>query len=381
MCPSGPHTPASGRGFTLVELLVVIAIIAVLVMLLLPALAASREAGRRAQCLNNLKQIGLAMAGYEAAHGSYPLGGVNRLIKNAPELNGWSNRDGLGYANALSWRALILPHLEQAPLHNAINFDVPGDAGGPDKGAGFTLWRTPLAVFLCPSDPGHEDGFRAAGGAAGQHPQVGPPLDPATGGPIAEVAVTSYVGSFGDNYSMTTLLPSSPWETPCGVDPPPGRARIGWPGFWGTTYGCREADGRDGGGGLRGLFDYRTGQLARVRDVSDGTAATVLVGEALPAHRADLTLWEAHSAAAGTAVPLNHPTDREACSDGQTWMTLDVACRFSYAQSGFKSEHPGGANFLFCDGSVRFLKATIARATYAALGSKAGGEVLSADAF
>ncbi len=93
-------------------------------------------------------------------HGSFPPGGVNRLIKNASEIGGWTNQDGLGYANALAWRALILPQLDQPPLYNVINFSVPSDAGGPDMAAGFTIWRTSLAVFLCPSDSGHEDGFR-----------------------------------------------------------------------------------------------------------------------------------------------------------------------------------------------------------------------------
>jgi prepilin-type N-terminal cleavage/methylation domain-containing protein/prepilin-type processing-associated H-X9-DG protein len=372
------------QGFTLIELLVVVMIIGVLIALLLPALAASRESSRRAQCANNLKQIGIALSSYESAHGSFPPGGINRLIKNAPEINGWTNGDGLGYANGVAWRALILPQLDQFPIYNMINFTVPSDAGGPDKGAGFTLWRTSLSVFLCPSDSGHEDGFRAsntADGAFGQWPQGEPPIDPPTGASIEQVPVKSYDGSFGDNYSMTTLVASSPWETPCGVDLPPGQTRIGWPGFWGTTYGCSEAAGRDNGGKLRGIFDYRTGQMTRLGEITDGTSATIIVGEGLSAQRADNTLWDANSAAAGTAIPMNLLTDRAPCTDGRTWGSLDVGCRFSWAFAGFKSEHPGGVNFLFCDGSVRFLKDSIARTTYAALGSKAGGETISADAY
>ena len=372
------------RAFSLIELLVVVLIIGLLIGLLLPALAASREAGRRAQCVNNLRQLGIALSSYESTHSSFPLGGVNRLVKGAPELNGWTNSDGLGYASGFSWRVLILPHLEQSPLYNTINFKVPSDAGGPDKAAGFTLWRTSLAVFLCPSDSGHDDGFRvsnAEDATWGQYPHAGPPIDPATGTAMTEVPVSSYIGSFGDNYSMTTLVPSSPWESPCGVDLPAGQVRIGWPGFWGTTYGCDEAAGRDGGGKLRGIFDYRTGQLIRLADITDGTSMTVLAGETLAAQRADVTLWEAHSAAAGTAIPMNLQTGRAPCTDGQLFTSVDVGCRFSYAYAGFKSEHPGGANFLFSDGSVRFLKDTIARTTYAALGSKAGSEAVSADSY
>jgi len=274
--------------------------------------------------------------------------------------------------------------LDQSPLYNTINFSVPVDSGAPDKGAGFTVWRISLAVFLCPSDSGQEDGFRPSSTADptyGQWGRSNPPIDPATGASAAETPVKSYDGSFGDNYSMTTLVASSPWETPCGVDLPPGQIRIGWPGFWGTTYGCSEATGRDAGGQLRGIFDYRTGQITRMRDITDGTSATISVGEGLSAQRADNDLWNANSATAGTAIPMNLLTERSPCTDGLMWRTLDVGCRFSDATAGFKSEHPGGVNFLFCDGSVRFLKDSIARTTYAALGSKAGSEAISADAY
>src|SRR5206468_12274352 len=140
--------------------------------------------------------------------------------------------------------------------------------------------------------------------------------------------VKSYDGSFGDNYSMTTLVASSPWETPCGVDLPPGQTRIGWPGFWGTTYGCNAAAGRDNGGKLRGIFDYRTGQTTRLGEVTDGTSSTIIVGEGLSAQRADNTLWDASSASAGTAIPMNLLTDRAPCTDGLMWDSLDIGCRF-----------------------------------------------------
>lgn len=377
------------RGFTLVELLVVVLIISVLVLLLLPALQVARESSRRTQCTNNLKQIGLGLLNYESAHKSFPLGGVQRLIGSTNEMNGWGNQDGLGFANCLNWRALTLPQLEQNTIYNSINFNLPVDSAGPSGGAAFiTIWKASISVFLCPSDSGHEDGFRASNAADplnGQYGFLEPPTDPSTGTAAEVTAVSSYDASFGDNYSMTTLNATSPWETPCGAQTPPGQPHLGWPGFWGTTYGCDITLGRDQGGKLRGIFDYRTGQFTRLGDITDGTTNTILVGETLSAERADDTFWVANGSVAGTAIPMNLETDRAPCTDqfgtAPRFGSLDIGCRFSYAAAGFKSEHPGGVNFLFCDGSVRFLKRSIARATYSSLGSKAGGEVIGADSY
>ena len=376
------------RGFTLIELLVVVLIISVLIGLLLPAVQAAREAGRRASCVNNLKQIGLALSSYAGTQGSFPLGGGSRLIGDYEEMGGWGNQDGHGFANSLSWRALVLPQLEQGPVYNAINFSMPIDSGNPDKSASITVWKTTLSVYLCPSDSGQEDGFRPSNTADpinGQHAYLDPPIDPSTGFSAEVTAVSSYAGSFGDNYSMTTLNTSSPWETPCGVQTPPRQPHIGWPGFWGTTYGCDISLGRGQGGKLRGIFDYRTGQIARLPDITDGASNTVLAGEVLSAQLAWNSLWVANGGIVGTAVPMNLNTDRAPCTDQLDTApkagSLDLGCRFSYAASGFKSEHPGGANFVFCDGSVRFLKQSIAPPVYAALGSRSGGETISAESY
>jgi prepilin-type processing-associated H-X9-DG protein len=168
-----------------------------------------------------------------------------------------------------------------------------------------------------------------------------------------------------------------PWETPPTTTPPPGQARIGYHGFWGTT---------NTSGTLRGFFDYSSNQIASINSTTDGTSNTIIVGEVLPYEAADLNFWVTNGGTAGTTVPINfkslYPATAADCNDGQWQSRVDpLGCRFRAAAKGFKSMHPGGANFCFTDGSVKFLKATISMATYCALGSRNGGEVVSADAY
>src|SRR5574338_477374 len=111
-----PATSAR-RAFTLIELLVVIAIIGVLIALLLPAVQAAREAARRASCLNNLKQIGLAMHNYQDAVGAFPPGYLSLTVNDQP--------NGAELGPGWSWGAFILPQMEQAAVYNAINFSLP----------------------------------------------------------------------------------------------------------------------------------------------------------------------------------------------------------------------------------------------------------------
>src|SRR5215469_12726951 len=129
------------RGFTLIELLVVIAIIAVLIALLLPAVQAAREAARRAQCVNNMKQLGIAMHNYHDVVGSFP----TSFWRNTYQ-PGTTTVDG---TNRHSWFAMILPNIEQTVLYNAMNFSV--GVGGRINS---TAALTPINVLMCPSDPG-----------------------------------------------------------------------------------------------------------------------------------------------------------------------------------------------------------------------------------
>ncbi len=342
-------------GFTLIELLVVIAIIGVLIALLLPAVQSAREAARRAQCTNNLKQLGLALHNYNDTFGSFPPGGMT--------VPGWAWDN-----NGMTWRVMVLPFMEGNNAYDAVNFSL--YASGSGTSSIQTAWYTVFETFLCPSDGENGGGFRANAGQEGQHPAgaAPPPVGSPNGTPL--VSVSNYAGSFGDNYCIGHLTPpGGPWETPIEQDPPLGTPRIGHPGFWGTNFD---------GGSLRGVFDYRTLQVKRIGDFKDGTSSSILVGEVLPYQAADSNFWYFNGGTAGCTVPINWETRDINCGG---FGTSNWNCRFSYASKGFKSEHPGGANFLLGDGSVTFLKESIDLTVYAALGSINGREVVSADQY
>src|SRR5208337_3425530 len=371
------------RGFTLIELLVVIAIIAVLISLLLPAVQSAREAARRVQCINNLKQIGLAFANYESANQVFPLGAMTGVTSAANSTWGAQINN-----NGVSWVALTLPYLEQNTIFSAINFQV-HITDGLAQADFATAWYTRISVLQCPSD-GDQDGFRAdgnsGGGGLGQYAATSAPLPP--GGGTRMVPVSNYLVSFGDNYCIGALTQGVffPTETPYTIWPPvPGQPRIGWPGYQGTyddiNANLPPAPGATPGT-LRGMFDCTTNQSVRIASITDGTSNTIAAGESLPAQRGDNNVWQFNANSDGTTVPINYPTP-QTCDPLSTngFGTPNWASRCSYANTGFKSHHPGGGNFLFADGSVHFLKQSIAMTTYCALGSRNGGEVISADAY
>jgi prepilin-type N-terminal cleavage/methylation domain-containing protein/prepilin-type processing-associated H-X9-DG protein len=378
----------SHLGFTLIELLVVIAIIAVLIALLLPAVQSAREAARRAQCTNNLKQVGLAMANYHDQQGSYPPGGITCTARSSATefANPWDNQ-----ANELGFRGLILPYMEGNTVYNAFN--VMTNPMGVLKGASeFTAWNTVFASWLCPSDGLNGDGRVSNGYSSGDqlHANWGPaPINAATGTYSPTIPVSNYAGSFGDNYCGGVLAnPGLPWETPYSATPLPGVPRIGYNGYWGTSFGLPGGFTK-GAGTMRGYFDYRsTARPPNVAAITDGTSNTIMVGEVLPSNAADSNFWMFNGSYAGTTVPLGFnsntivPVAGGPCSS-TTWQSpsAPVGCRFGASAKGFISRHPGGANFAFGDGSVRFLKNSINQITYCALGSRAGGEVVSSDAY
>ncbi len=218
------------RGFTLIELLVVIAIIAVLIALLLPAVQAAREAARRTQCTNNLKQLGIAMHNYNASTGSFP---TSLWRQTLDATTGKPNG-----ANRHSWLAMTLPYFEQAPLYNAVNFSLP-NFGVVNS----TAYLTPIAALMCPSDPSPtQSTIKRADSGAGAAGNSGPKL--------------CYLGNFGDNFNDdAAFLPF-------------------------TSLPTTRPNGFGENGTFTGIMS-RSGGTSTFRDILDGTSNTFAAGESL----------------------------------------------------------------------------------------------------
>ncbi len=361
------------RGFTLIELLVVIAIIAVLIALLLPAVQAAREAARRAQCTNNLKQIGLALHNYHSTVGTFPVG---FLYPSVPSPSG-SNAQGIP---DLHWRWSVLaqlsPYMEQVAVYNAMNFQwpiAPGPgASGPFAGyasykpfpANTTAMVTKVSFFLCPSD--------------GQPGQATLPDGVITFGPT--------------NYHF------------CTGDGQPGTANIGDAGD--PTHGARPADGA-----------FILGPPQSAATITDGTSNTVAGSEGLIGTAAGTVTTSASApvdrrrSAMAVATTGLAATDSAGCTaaaaswrldKGYAWWDGDMRSGLynhyltpnsklpdcwqtspphDPAIKAARSNHPGGVNALFCDGHVAFLKDSVSLATWRAIATRGEGEVVSADAY
>jgi prepilin-type N-terminal cleavage/methylation domain-containing protein len=314
------------RGFTLVELLVVIAIIGTLIALLLPAIQASREAARRMQCTNHLKQIGLALHGYHDA--------MNRLPNGSPSCCDHSNPEAWGGL----WCTLILPYMEYRSLAKEIDYkkhaqDLPAN-----------VVQTIISTYVCPSDPAGSKPI-LSGRFARDNPAVARGL--------------WYPGSMGPTSpDYCPFCPGGPLPLP---GPSPAKPSYCCQGNnWGTLPG----NGYDWGSGVGMFARYRL-PVIRFKDVRDGLAHTIMNGESLPGQCSFLSAFSVNFNIAPTTIPLN------------TYETTDPGDVNWYRACGFKSMHRQGANFLLADGGVRFFADTIDYQLYNGLGTRAGKEPYS----
>jgi prepilin-type N-terminal cleavage/methylation domain-containing protein/prepilin-type processing-associated H-X9-DG protein len=340
------------RGFTLIELLVVIAIIAVLIALLLPAVQAAREAARRMQCVNNLKQIGLALHGYISSNDSLPPTGADPTSFGSPAT-----------FPLFSMKPRLLSFMEQQPLYNAINFSLGTNPGwGGDVTSGnLTASSTTVPTFLCPSDaePGNTSTLGTLNGVA------------------FPTASSNYPNTMGVAPTYTGDRETGPAYFLC-------------PSQYNASNVIRLAnilDGtsnsavfsefvKGGGSGYNGTSTKLSNKLAMVFEMSWSTSTGTPYGDYLACQAATAfewdgkgELWMQQDNARGGGYYHTNPPNTKSCNGGW-WPTGWVAA---------SSFHPGGVNLLLLDGSVRFVKNTVNYPTWMALGTIAGGEIISAD--
>jgi prepilin-type N-terminal cleavage/methylation domain-containing protein/prepilin-type processing-associated H-X9-DG protein len=353
---------ASRRAFTLIELLVVIAIIGVLVALLLPAVQSAREGARRAQCQNNLRQIGLAISNYETSQGTFPIGAVlcnaNDAATNCG--GGGVGADGPGAPRDFTMLTLILAQLDQPAIYNSVNFGLRADGNyvsGINAGAAnSTGLSSTIASYICPSD------------------QIrGELLGP---GPVG-FGQTSYFASGGTWNTIAYYAGPACWNQDIGNgafdDYTSYRASAFFDGLSNTIFvgeSSRFRNDPDWFANSWSVFAYGSSSLASNTSRPQGFAFEV------PRPNANMVPGDYPT---GGANPLPTETLWPDTSDYKAWL-LDPKYA-QYGQWGFRSQHPNGVQFLFGDGSIRFIKNEINLTVYRALGTRALREVVSADSY
>lgn len=328
------------RAFTLIELLVVIAIIAVLIALLLPAVQQAREAARRTQCKNNLKQLGLSVHSYHDTANTMPPGWIG--ISTGPY-------SGFG------WNAMLLPYIDQGPLYNILaSGGVPNMITGLAANTVATNKTTDatLTALRCPSDSGPAT---AVTSATGTTVQFGRSNYPAVAGfnPDIQGLSTTWAAAPTTGTAVAGQMMGTRWVNQTTIQ-------------WGGAFGENTRKG--------------------IRDMSDGTSNTLIVGE----RYTPAVSTPAFAASAGDTIWAGVPLTASPTSGSwlQALVVGECTTRINFGTStssggtpradtaGFGSMHTGGCHFLLGDGSVRFLSENLDMNTYRALSRIADGSVV-----
>jgi prepilin-type N-terminal cleavage/methylation domain-containing protein/prepilin-type processing-associated H-X9-DG protein len=332
------------RGFTLIELLVVIAIIAVMIALLLPAVQAAREAARRTQCVNNLKQLGLAIQNYHDINGALPPTALNSSATVTPDF---------------ALKARLLPFFEQTPAYNALNMSALYNSA-----QNFTVRILQVNAFLCPSDSNIPNGTTTVSGMTGQPGYHSYPNN---------------IGTFATNNGNMYDCPTYEMNA----------------NFGGVVSLASITDGTSN----TAMFS----EFVRGRDLAVADGIFQVYKDTKDSIKTPAPLLQLMTDC--NAVPLvsqgNALTASDQYQKGADWLNQNCgkggghshimppntrSCYFSdtnasktYTMVGASSYHPGGVNLAMLDGSVKFIKNSVSPQSWWAIATKSGGEVISAD--
>jgi prepilin-type N-terminal cleavage/methylation domain-containing protein/prepilin-type processing-associated H-X9-DG protein len=332
------RSPRRGRAFTLVELLVVIAIIGILIALLLPAVQAAREAARRSQCVNNLKQIGLALHNYHDTYQRFPAGA-------------WCcGGNNSGFARKLPMLGAILPFVEQQPLYDQI--DQTADLQVFRLPNGYEISGVQVSAYHCPSDNA---------------------VQPASAIPNQRY-MQNYAASGGPNpFSNNPNCPCPEYDWWRQTYASPNHGAYNYHNWTNNPAGFFSRNSTE----YHPFVPNSTQRLyyGKMSDGIDGLSNTILVMEVRPNCSTHASQGWARpnqiSGLAGTIVPINYDSCYATLAAAQAAGKDGCAALCNWnMEMGAKSLHPGGANFALGDGSVQFISETIDHMTYQLLGDK-----------